>query len=401
LLHGVSFFDKFKFYNIGLTSRLYRYAWAYVLFHSAALMVMVTLAYMLYMPWGPNNIFDVCAKAFHGWVDGRANVPFLGYGWLLMVLDVQFQLFCTFMLYALFILFATHNFARALDDWKAICDNPYDSAPALPINEYHYKDFRDIMLYRVQNAPSFQRAFNELRLRIEGVGGVDQRRIDLNEFRLHLYLTDSFGKALEYLCEVSLKSLGFLAVCALCIATLAHHYQVAFMYFLPIFIVFGLLLFIVGYFVARGLRHHDHEHDLKSFTVHTYCRMIQISLYCIFFSFARLLLSSDIFTDYPKVYLSSFIGLLVIIFLAWIISGEVMKATILALVLPHDSQEDRFKNNLQHVAYWYSTENCHECGARQAPPNASISREWAGTKGSLVDNAPSDVPSGRDFSFRG
>merc|ERR1719409_1550754 len=91
VLAGVSFFDKFKFYNIGITHRLYRYAWGYFLFHAAALMVMVTLAYMLYMPWGEYNIFDFSAKVFHRAVDGRANVPYLGYSWLLMVLDVQFQ----------------------------------------------------------------------------------------------------------------------------------------------------------------------------------------------------------------------------------------------------------------------------------------------------------------------
>merc|ERR1740115_653493 len=57
-----------------------------------------------------------------------------------------------------------------------------------------------------------------------------------------------------------------------------------------------------------------------------------------------------------------------------------MKSTICAIVLPHASQEDRFKMNLQHVVYWHTTENCHECGVRQAPPNASLSREWAGSK---------------------
>jgi len=399
ILHGVSFFEKFKFYNVGLSSRLYRYAWSYFVFHSAALMVMVTLAYMLYMPWGPVNIFDICGKAFHEWVDGRANVPFLGYSWLLMALDVQFQLFVTFAIYSVFILFTTHNFAKALDDWKAIADNPYESK-RLAVNDYHYNDFNAILIHRVKNDKRFQAAFHDLKLRCPGVDGVDQRRQDVNDFRLHLYLTDSLGKALEYLVEVSLKSIGFLAVSALIVAMLAHHYQVAFMYFLPVFIVIGILLFVIGYFLARDLRNHDHVQDLKNITVHTYCRMIQICLYCVFFSFSRLLLSSDIFTDYPKVYMCSFFGLLIVMFMAWWVAGEIMKATICAIVLPHESQEDRFKNNLQHVAYWYSTENCHECGARQAPANASISREWAGTKGSIEHGPPTDVPSGRDFSFR-
>merc|ERR1719446_672557 len=57
LLHGVSFFGRFKFYNIGRTARLLRYVWGYVVFHAAATMFMVTVAYMLYMPWGETNIF--------------------------------------------------------------------------------------------------------------------------------------------------------------------------------------------------------------------------------------------------------------------------------------------------------------------------------------------------------
>jgi len=196
ILAGVSFFDKFKFYNIGLTHRLYRYAWGYFLFHSAALMVMVTLAYMLYMPWGEHNIFDYCAKHFHAMVDGRANVPFLGYSWLLMVLDVQFQLFVTFTLYAFFILCVTRSFARAMDDWRALGDNDIATRSArLPINDYHFKDFHDIMTHRVSKSPTFARLFETLRLRYRAVDGIDSHRQQgYNDFKLHLYFTTPFAK---------------------------------------------------------------------------------------------------------------------------------------------------------------------------------------------------------------
>jgi len=403
ILAGVSFFDKFKFYNIGITYRLFRYAWGYFLFHAAALMIMVTLAYMLYMPWGPDNIFDYSAKEFHEFVDGRANVPYLGYSWLLMVLDVQFQLFCCFGLYALFIVCVTKSFARALEDWRAIGDNEMSTRTArLPINDYHYKDFHDVLTHRINKNPNFVRLFSELRLRYRAIDGVDsQRQAGFNDFKLHLYFTDSFGKALEYLVEVSLKANIALGCAALLVAMLAHHYQVAFMFFLPIFIVVGLLLFCCSYLVTRRLRDHNHNLPLDHLTVHHYCRSIQMTLYCVFFSLARLLLSSDIFTDYPKVYLASFIGLVVTLLLAYFVAGEIMKSTICAIVLPHESQEDRFKMNLQHVVYWHTTENCHECGVRQAPPNASLSREWAGSKISHGDIPQSAVTSGREFSFRG
>jgi len=408
LLHGVSFFDKFKFYNVGLTSRLYRYAWGYFVFHAAALMVMVTVAYMIYMPWGKYNLFDYLAPWFREVIDTMfpgANVPYLGYSWLVMVLDVQFQLFVCFTMYALFIVLVTRNFARALDDWKAFSVNAATSGDAsarrLPINDYHYKDFFEIMTHRVRSEPSFHQVFGDVRLRFRAVEGIDShRQSGFNDFQLHLYFTDNFGKALVYLVEVSWRANLFICIAALCFAFLAHHFQVAFMYFLPVFIVLGVFIFACSYLVSRSLRYHDHKQPLEHLTVHAYCRSIQLVLYAVFFSFSRLILSHDIFTDYPRVYLAALVGFLVAMFLAWVVAGEIMKATILAVILPHYSQQERFKMNLQHVAYWHTTENCHECGVRQAPTHASVNREWAGTD--VKSGVPqSAATSGREFSFRG
>jgi len=39
---------------------------------------------------------------------------------------------------------------------------------------------------------------------------------------------------------------------------------------------------------------------------------VQIVLYCIFYSFARLLISADIFVNYPSVYLSALFTLVII-----------------------------------------------------------------------------------------
>jgi hypothetical protein len=400
LLHGASFFGKFKFYNAGLTSRLFRYAWGYFVFHAAALMVMVTLGWMLYMPWGEGNIFDVCAKAFHEMVNGRFNVPFLGYSWLLMILDVQFQLFVTFALYAVFIIFVTCNIARALDDWRDIAENALPSSNRLKVNDMLYNDFQDILTSRIAKSDNFKRVFSNVKLRYHALGMEFDHQQGFHDFKLHLYLTDAFGKSLEYLVEVSLKANVFLACCALCFALLAHHYQVAFMYFLPIFIVLGIVIFSCSYIVSRTLRDNNHKHNLDSITVHAYCRSVQLVMYAIFFSFARLVLSSDIFIDYPRVYLSALVGLVVTLFLCWFMAGEVIKETVISLVLPHHTQEARFQMNLQHVAYWHTTENCHECGVRQAPVHASLSREWTGSKKDGAPGFDGNITSGRGFSFR-
>merc|ERR1719440_526993 len=404
LLASASFMEKFKFYNIGLTGRLYRYCWAYFIFHATALMIMVTVSYMLYMPWGEWNPYDYLAKNFHEFIDGRANVPFLGYSWLMMMLDVQLQLFVTFSFYAIFMCFVVWNWSRALNDWKSIGITP-DSKGRLGINEYHYNDFQAIMTSRVRESESFIALFAEKRLRYNQVEGVDSHRQQgFNDFHLHLYLTDSFGRAIEFLVEASLKSHLFLAFCAILVAVLAHHYEVAFMYFLPGFIVIGLFIFSCSFIVTRQLRDHNHNAPLDFLTVHAYCRSIQLCLYCVFFSFARLLLSSDIFTDYPNVYLAAAIGFCATLLLCWFVAGEAMKATICMIILPHASQEERFAAHLQSVAYWHTVANCHECGVRQHPPNACINREWAGTNQTTGSprsgGSTTNTTSGRDFSFR-
>jgi len=382
ILHGVSFFGKFKFYNIGRTARLLRYVWGYIVFHAAATMIMVTTAYMLYMPWGEYNIVDFCAKAFHEMVDGRANVPFKGYSWLLMILNVQFQLFVCFGLYSFFILGVIRNFQRALDDWKALSDGDDDGV--LPINVDLYKTFEEILAHRVEESESLQNCFAQAKLTWQGVDKLRQRGSGYYEFKTHLYFTDCFGKALEYLVEVSLKSNAVLAVLALFVAFLAHNFQVAFMYFMPLFIVMYLLIFGVGgYFghkLRTGYKDHDHDEPLTWITLHSYCRGIQIILYCVFFSFSRLLLSNDIFMNYPKVYLAAVIALVVTLASTWFVSGEIMKETLCAIVLPPQIPEASFTKFLQLVACWHTTENCHECGVRQFPRNATLSRDWAGTK---------------------
>jgi len=405
LLHGVSFFGKFKFYNIGVPARLNRYAWGYFVFHAAALMVMVCLAYMLYMPWGKNNIFDVCAKALHGFIDGRANVPILGKSWLFMALDVQFQLFACFAFYGMFICFVIVNFQRALDDWKALSDDD-ESGNMLPINVELYNTFNNILSHRVRKSASLHQAFKQMKLRLANVDGLDRYEEGWTDFSLHLYLTDSLGKALEYLVEVSLKSNLFIAASALVVALLAHVFKVAFMYFLPLFVAIGFVLFIVGFYAGYRLRKsskdHDHDKPLKFVNVHSYCRAIQIVMYCVFFSFSRLLLSNDIFTDYPKVYLAAALGLAFILLLAWFMAGEIMKETLCAIVLPPQIDPVVFKKNLQLVVNWHTTENCHECGVTQHPRHASCSRTYAGigSRGGVAPSSPGDT-SRRPFSWRG
>lgn len=378
LLHGVSFFEINRFYKTGQPHKLHRYAWAYLVFHAASLMFMVTLAYMLYIPWGKENIFNWFATYTHKLVDGYAKVPFLGYSWLYMILDVQFQLFFTFALYALFIVSVTKNFENALYDWKLMSLDDQDSSVSA-INAEMYKHVREVFIKRLDADAEYRQILHECKLNFPGVTGLNS--LYPHTFSLHLYLTDGLGKSVEYLVQVSLTTNLFLALSALLVAVLAQHYQVAFMYFLPGFLVIGLVLFICGYFVSRHFRKmasRDDSYAAREVTVYSYCRAIQVALYCIFFSFARLLLSNDIFEFYPRVYFASVLGLLVTLGLVIWVAGECIKETVCALTLPPHVPVNHFRFNVQQVDAWYQAQNCHECGVPQLPAEFSYSREWAG-----------------------
>jgi len=384
LLSGVSFFDKSKFYKTGLPSTLHRYSWAYLVFHAASLMIMVTVAYMLYIPWGEQNIFNTLAETVHELVDGRANVPFMGYSWLYMVLDVQFQLFVCFALYSLFIVFVSYNYQKALEEWKDISENVVEPSAKASRNAQLYTSLEATMKRRVQNTPDLQHVFLQWQLRLPGVPRLEMASPGTSDFKLHLYLTDGLGKSIEYLVQVSLTTNIFLACSAILVALLAHHYQVAFMYFLPGFLVLGVALFTAGYFVTRHFRKlsdtDDHTTESKYITVHSYCRAIQIMLYCVLFSFSRLLLSNDIFEFYPRVYISAVLGLTVTLVVLALVAGEAIKDTTCALILPPHIPQKQFERNLEHVSQWYTTSKCHECGAHQYPENSSFNRQWAGKK---------------------
>jgi len=167
--------------------------------------------------------------------------------------------------------------------------------------------------------------------------------------------------------------------------------------------VVGLLVFIVGYVTSLYLRrislNDDHNEEMRSVTHHRFCRAVQILLYCLFFSFARLLLSNDIFEDYAVIYLSGVVGLIIVLLLLVLFAGEVLKETALALMLPPHVPKEMLEKYARNVLLWHTKEKCHECGIQQHPANASLSKEWAGNKST---GSRSPVPdTSRQYSWRG
>jgi len=321
-------------------------------------------------------------------VDERINVPFLGKSWLHMVLEVQFQLFTCFALYALFIVFVIRNYTTALEDWKNISDGRGDLCVKKSNAEF-FSHVESIMKKRVQNTPEYRQLFHNLKLRFPGVAGLDAPVPGGCDFELHLYLTDGLGKSVEHLIQVCRATNVFLACSALLMAVLALHFEVALMYFLPGFVFVGFLLFIVGYLVAGHFRKladdDDHNTSAKYVTIYSYCRCIQICLYCLFFSFARLLLSNDIYEFYPNVYFSSVIGLALIIVFLSLLAGEIIKETACALILPPHLPMDQLYNNLQQIVSWHTIDKCEECGMAQMSTvdcAMSSSRSYASKSGS-------------------
>jgi len=407
LLHGVSFNRIHKFHKTGLPQRFHRYGWVYFIFHAASLMIMVSLAYMLYIPWGESNIFNLFATAVHDLVDERANVPYLGYSWLYMVLDVQFQMFGMYILYTLYIAMVSQNYMNALVEWKALSEESDRPAPKNSNTEI-YRHMESIMKKRVRNTPEYKELFKDMKLRMKGVEGLEGPQTmspDWNDFRLHLFLTDGLGKSMEYLVEVSLTTNIFLALSALVVAGLAYHFELAFMYFLPGFVTLGLILFFVLFLVSRYMRMladtDDHKKSAQFVTVHSFCRAVQILLYCSFFSFSRLLLSNDIFETWPQIYISALVGLAIIMLLLWACAGHVLKQTTCALILPPHITLGDFKQRLEEITKWHIAEKCHECGSEQLAEGKSLSKRWASRKSGEEMQEPVDPESARKWSYRG
>lgn len=396
-IFGLSYFQEHRFYKTGRTQNIYRYSFLYVILQAACVWLVVAFAYLLYIPWGEKNVLNLCATAFHSFVDGAFNVPYMGYSWLYLVLDIQIQLFATYCLYAVFLYFVSRNYIAALEDWKAIdistsMDGGLQSKSAA--NEFLYTRFAEVIRLRVENTPSLKASFRKppVRLRMDGVSGLDKKTQGDGggscDFKLHLYLTEGLGKSMEFLVDVSLVTNLWLAATALVVAFFAYMYQLAFMYLLPPFVLLGILILVSGYALSKHFlslsEDLDHDAEATCVTVHNFCRTVQIVLYCIFYGFARLLISADIFVNYPLVYLSALVTLILILFSLAVFGGQIMKETTCALMLPPHISNDRFARTLKAIMEWHEIMNCHECGSAQHREQEAYSIHWAGMPGAAT-----------------
>jgi len=392
LLQGVTFFGNFKFYRTGLPHRFYRYSFVYFLFHAAALMVLVSLAYLLYVPWGQGNIFNIFADIVLKMVDGRANVPFFGESWLFMVLDIHFQLFACFGLYSIFIVSVFSNYFDALVQWRAVSEEEDEGifSGAHCNNVALYRHLDSIMKRRVRKSPVYKQMFVDLNLKMAGVEGLDERSLlpGSHDFKLHVYLTDALGTSAKYLTEVSFATSCWLAISSLCVGFLAEYFQLAFMFFLPFLLGIGLCAGVGGWLISQLFKRvsekdDDKDHDEYKFlaklvSTHSCCRAVQIVLYSVFFSYSRLLLSNDIFEFYPMTYLFAVLSLAVLMILLKVFAGEVIKELVCSRSLPPHLSDHKFKARLEQMVSWHTRGSCHECGVEQCEAHASPSRMYAG-----------------------
>jgi hypothetical protein len=293
-------------------------------------------------------------------------------------------------LYALFVFIVARSYVSALSDWW---DMDADRPPKSFTNKMVYEKFHRIITMRVESTQALLDVFKKNKLRLDGVTKLSTRRGDSEEtaeeaesqwhdFKLHLYLTEGLGKSMEYLVQISLTTNLWLALCALIVAIFAHVYQLAFMFFLPPFVIIGFIILTAGYFVSRHYislsEDPKHDTEAKYVNIYNYCRAVQVILYCMFYSFARLLLSGDIFVHYPGVYFGALITLLLVLLILGLFGGKVMKETTCALILPPHVSPEQTDRSLAATKSWYTAVNCHECGTRQRPLGNSWSKGYAG-----------------------
>jgi hypothetical protein len=385
---GGRMFQTLKFYKTGQPRKLYGYAMIYWMFRSASCCIALAIAYGLYVPWGEHSLFQWWAELVRYLVDGAINVPYNGRGFMYLTMDVQFQIFATFCAYTLFITMLARHYSQALEDWKQISIGGSSSSAS---NAALYAKLDVIMRDRLRHNAEYRQDLIKYKIKMEG----EETGAGWATFKLHLYLTDAIGKSMENLVEVSPKTYLVWAVWGFTPAVLAYMFELAYMYFLPGFILIGILLLTGGYLVSKRFirlaEDLDYHAASRFVTVSTYCRSLQIIMYCVFYSFARLLLSFDIFTYYPYVYFSALFGFVCVVCLLAFCSGEMIKGAVCALSLvPHIEHVD-FKRNLEHIVSWQKSINCHETGVEQYPIESAYSTEWAGKH---AHTSEQDVPKG-------
>jgi hypothetical protein len=306
-----------------------------------------------------------------------------------------------YTLYSLFICCVTRNFNVALEDWRNL---DMGEKAKWKVNGELYNRLLDCMKMRVDTFPTVEKQFCDAKLYIKGVKKLEDKAKKDQEpgsarssmgrtrteeesweaFKLHVYLTDALGRALQALVEVSVLTNAMLVACALLVAILAHVCQLAFMYFLPFFVVFGFLILGSGFFISKHFIKLSEDmtvdRESKYVTITTYCRAVQIIAYCIFYSFARLLLSQDIFTHYPRTYIAALISLVVVFAFLGSLGGELVKEATCGLsFIPHIGVT-KFEKTLEATRLWHTTVMCHECGTSQKSLRNAFSKLWAGTE---------------------
>jgi len=325
---------------------------------------------------------------------------------LYLVLDIQFQLFVMYTLYTAFIYCVVRNYNQALEDWKNL-DSGLGQAK-YEVNADLFQRLTECMKERIRNSDLVLKQFCDAKLYMKDVKKLmekvdadqdttlrsprlsfgshkkaeGEKEEDWELFKLHVYLTDALGHSVQILVEVSALTNAMLVVCALFVAVLAHVYQLAFMYFLPAFVFIGFVIFGSGFFLSKHYinlsEDMNHEKESKYITINTYCRAVQMAVYCIFYSFGRLIFSLDIFTHYPRTYLAACVSLVCVFALLAILGGELLKEMMCGLCFYPHLGPVKFEKHLARIRIWHTKVLCHECGTQQMSLPDSHSKKWAG-----------------------
>lgn len=257
-----------------------------------------------------------------------------------------------------------------------------------------YRRWGSIMKKRVRKTLAYKKMFTELNLKLAGVDGLDERSLlpDCQDFKLHVYLIEALGESAEYLTETSFATSCFLSMSSLCVGFLAAYFQLPFVYFLPFFVCLGLCLGLCGCLFARHFENLsdavDYTHRATFVTVHSCCRVIQMVLYCLFYSLSRLLLSNDIFESYPVTYLAAFLTLAILMIILANFAGEIVKELTCSLLLPPYIPEEKFKAKLGELVSWHAVAWCYECGVEQSEDHECHSKRFAGSTFEEMGGAP-------------
>lgn len=361
-------------HDLNAPDSLLQYAYFFLLFHAGVIAFIALAAWGIY---NTSDFFDWFAQTMRVFVkegtpadageflqtgaSGKSapiDVPFMGESYYSQLMDILFHLLVAFSLFSLAMLIVIRRWIYLQVCWKSLdtsAATPRGSSPAAArAGAEQYRELFDLIqgsFFRVVSSrQEYRKVFDEL-----GLEPTASSSFSASHFAITDYMSVSLGRALSELVNLELVTALLLSLFFAIIGLIAFQFKLQFRYFLePIagVTVLGSCSVIVLYKWVKGrLTSTDMSiKPLEVVSVKTWAKTVQIMFYMLLFSFSRLVISRDMWTNYTLQALWALVLLVLFFLLLRFVLADLMEVTAYALTLPPNIHAWRFRSLVAEVA---------------------------------------------------